>query len=185
MAYRRSSLGLRSALKEDRNVPQPAPSFASPTTRTWVLRTAEETDGELYEQRVEYAPGSPFPPQHYHPTQRESFEVEAGAMVYVVAGEERSVSAGERLEIAAGTPHKARNASATEPAVVRWETRPALRSRAFYASASKLGRTGILDQALLAHEYRDVFRASGVLGAVMPLMAAVARLSGRRLPEAG
>ena len=103
-------------------------------------------------------------------------------MVYVVDGKERRVSAGETLEVDVGVPHRARNASDTEVATVRWETRPALRSQAFYATAAKLGETGVLDSALLAHEYRDVFRASGLLGAIIPVVAAVARLLGRRLP---
>lgn len=162
---------------------QPAPSFQSPTTRTWILTTGDESHGELYEQRVEYAPGSPFPPMHRHPAQREVFELEQGSMIYVVDGEERRVGAGETLEVGAGVAHKARNASDAEPAVVRWETRPALRSQAFYATAARLGEAGMLDSALLAHEYRDVFRATGLLGIVIPLVAAVARLAGRRLPD--
>jgi mannose-6-phosphate isomerase-like protein (cupin superfamily) len=161
---------------------QPAPSFASPTTRTWVLTTGEESHGELHEQRVEYAPGSPFPPLHCHPAQRELFEIERGWMIYIVDGEEHIVGAGEILEVGVGIPHKARNASGTEIAIVRWETRPALRSEAFYATAAKLGEAGVLERALLAHEYRDVFRAAGVLGVAIAALAAVGRLLGRRLP---
>lgn len=161
----------------------PAPTFESPTARTWVLQTGADTGGELYEQRVEYRPGSPFPPSHLHPAQSELFEVEQGAMVYVVDGAERRVEAGETLELAPGVSHKARNASAAEPAIIRWETCPALRSQAFFTTAAELGQAGPLEQALLAHEYRDVFRATGLLGAIIPLVAAIARLLGRRLPE--
>jgi hypothetical protein len=32
------------------------------TARVWYLRTREDTDGEVHAQRVEYPPGSPFPP---------------------------------------------------------------------------------------------------------------------------
>jgi mannose-6-phosphate isomerase-like protein (cupin superfamily) len=160
-----------------------APSFESPTTRTWVLTTSDESHGELYEQRVEYAPGSPFPPMHHHPAQSELFEIERGSMIYVVDGEERRVGAGETLEVGVGVAHKARNASDSETATLRWETRPALRSQAFYATAAKLGEAGMLESALLAHEYRDVFRAAGLLGIVIPVVAAVARLLGRRLPD--
>ena len=164
---------------------QPAPSFGSATTRTWIMTTGEQSHGELYEQRVEYAPGSPFPPMHRHPAQRELFEVERGSMIYIVGGEERRVGVGETLEVGVAVPHQARNASDTEIAVVRWETRPALRSQAFYATAARLGKAGMLERALLAHEYRDVFRASGALGVAVPVLAAVARLLGRRLPEPG
>lgn len=166
-------------------MPDDGPSWTSPTTRTWLLRTATDTNGELFEQRVEYAPGSPFPPTHYHPAQAELFEVEQGAMVYVVDGKERRVEAGETLALPPGVAHKARNASATGPAVIRWETRPALRSEAFFRTAAAVGQAGPLERALLAREYRDVFRVTGLLGWAIPLVAGLARLLGRRLPDVG
>jgi hypothetical protein len=104
-------------------------------------------------------------------------------MIYEVAGTERRVSTGERLELVAGTVHKARNASDTETAVVRWQTRPALRSADFFTIADELGDAGMLERALLVDEYRDVFRVSGWRGALVPLIAALARLMGRRLPD--
>ncbi len=162
---------------------RPEPSWTSPTTRTWLLQGGADSDGAVFEQRVEYAPGSPFPPTHFHPSQTELFEVEAGAMVYVVDGAERRLTAGETLELPPGTPHKARNASDSEPAVVRWETRPALRSETFFRTAAALGESGPLESALLAHTYGDVFRASGLLGLVIPLGAGVAGLLGRKLPQ--
>jgi mannose-6-phosphate isomerase-like protein (cupin superfamily) len=160
------------------------PSHESATGRTWYLRTSADTGGALHEQRVEHAPGSPFPPMHYHPSQDEHFEVERGAMLFVVDGVESTLAAGGTIDIPAGAAHKARNASLTEPAIVRWETRPALRTGEFFAVANRLGdRAGPLDSALLAHEYRDVFRASGLPGVLIPLLAAVARVLRRRLPE--
>lgn len=166
-----------------RRVEQTAPTWTSPTTRTWLLRSSHETGGELFEQRVEYAPGSPFPPTHFHPAQSELFEVESGAMIYVVDGTQRRLAAGQTLELPPGTPHKARNASATETAVVRWETRPALRAEDFHRTAATLGAAGPLDSALLAHTYRAEFRATGLLGLVIPAVAALARLLGRSLPD--
>lgn len=158
------------------------PSFSSRTTNTWVLTTAAESDGEVYEQRVEYVPGSPFPPAHYHPAQDEHFEVEVGAMVFVVDGEEKKVGTGDSIDIPRRMSHKARNASSDEPAVVRWETRPALRSEAFYAATAKLSASP-LEGALLAHEYRDVFRVSGPVAFVVPVLARIGRLIGRELPR--
>ncbi|HSR45577.1 MAG TPA: cupin domain-containing protein [Acidimicrobiia bacterium] len=161
-------------------MPSEGPTHTTPTARTWVLRS----DEDVYEQRVEYAPASPFPPLHFHPAQDELFEIEKGAVVFVVDGAERTVAAGGLIEIAAGTPHKARNASTDEPAVVRWVTTPALRSADFFALAAKLGDdAGLFERALFAHEYRDVFRASGMLGRLIPMVAAIARLLGRRPPH--
>ena len=159
------------------------PDFETPATRTWVLQGTSETGGELYEQRVEFAPGSPFPPTHFHPDQAERFEVEQGAMIYVVDGEEHRVAAGESLDLQKGVPHKARNASPDEPAVVRWETRPALRAEDFYRTAAELGEAGLLHSALMAHEYRDVFRPTGLLSMVVSPVAAIARLLRRKLPD--
>jgi mannose-6-phosphate isomerase-like protein (cupin superfamily) len=157
------------------------PSFSSKTTNTWVLTTAADSDGEVYEQRVEYLAGSPFPPAHYHPAQDEHFEVESGAMVFVVDGEEKRVSAGESIDIPRGTSHKARNESSEESAIVRWETRPALRSEEFFAATATLA-SGPVDGAVLASEYRDVFRLSGPVAVAVPVLALLGRLTGRRLP---
>jgi mannose-6-phosphate isomerase-like protein (cupin superfamily) len=160
------------------------PTHESPTARFWYLRTADDTDGELHEQRVEYAPGSPFPIEHFHPAQAEHFEIERGAMLVVVDGQERTLGAGETLEVPAGSLHKMRNASDSEVAVVRWETRPALRTAEFFAVADALGAdAGLLDQGLLATEYRDVFRPAGLLGSLVPVVGGLARLLGRRLPS--
>jgi mannose-6-phosphate isomerase-like protein (cupin superfamily) len=153
------------------------PSFSSRTTNTWVLTTAADSNGELYEQRVEYLAGSPFPPAHYHPAQDEHFEVESGEMVFVVAGVEKRVGVGESIDIPRRTSHKARNASGDESAIVRWETRPALRSEEFFAATSKLSGSP-LDGALLASEYRDVFRLAGPAGLAVPVLARLARLRG-------
>jgi mannose-6-phosphate isomerase-like protein (cupin superfamily) len=158
------------------------PSFSSRTTNTWVLTTAADSNGDVYEQRVEYLAGSPFPPAHYHPAQDEHFEVESGAMVFVVDGEERRVNAGESIEIDRGRSHKARNGSSDQLAVVRWETRPALRSEEFYAATAVLSPSPI-DGALLANEYRDVFRLSGPAALLVPVLARLGRLRGRDLPR--
>lgn len=160
------------------------PTYETSTSRVWHVRTGETSGGDVHEQRVEYFPGSPFPPAHYHPNQDEHFEIERGAMLFVVGGEERVVRAGESLDIPRGTPHRARNASDTDPAFVRWETRPALRTTEFFLTAAALGdEAGLLDSALLAHEYRDVFRLSGPLRPLVPVVAGFARLVGASLPD--
>jgi mannose-6-phosphate isomerase-like protein (cupin superfamily) len=159
------------------------PTHSDATSRVWYLRTGEDTDGEVHEQRVEYLPGSPFPPTHLHPAQDEHFEVERGRMLFIVDGTKRVVSAGETLEIPRSTPHQARNASRSESAVVRWETRPALRTTAFFSTAARLGDDmDLLDSALLADEYRDVFRLTGATRLLVPIVARLARLARRSLP---
>jgi mannose-6-phosphate isomerase-like protein (cupin superfamily) len=164
-------------------MPTTEPTYGDAMSRVWHLRTAESSNGEVHEQRVEYAPGSPFPPTHHHPAQDEHFEVEQGRMLFVVDGRERIVEAGGSIDIPRRTPHRARNASDREVAVVRWETRPALRTTEFFTAAARMGHDrGMLQSALLAHEFRQVFRLSGPTRALVPVLAGLARLLGRSLP---
>jgi mannose-6-phosphate isomerase-like protein (cupin superfamily) len=160
------------------------PTHGDATSRVWYLRTGADTGGQLHEQRVEYLPGAPFPPEHLHPDQDEHFEVESGEMLFVIAGREHLIGPGEVIDIPRRTPHRARNASRSLSAVVRWETRPALRTGEFFSSAARLGpERALLDSALLAHEYRDVFRLCGPAAHFVPLLAGVARRRRRPLPQ--
>ncbi len=44
---------------------------------------------------------------------------------------------------------------------------------------------GTLDAALLAHSYRDVFRLTGPVRFAVPVLARLAAMRGRSLPEPG
>jgi quercetin dioxygenase-like cupin family protein len=101
------------------------------SVRLEFLRTAAETDGQLHEMLATYAPGSPLPPAHLHPSQDERFEVEEGTLTFVVDGREQVVGAGEVIEIPRGAVHQVRNAEDVQ-AVVTWQTRPALRTGEFH-----------------------------------------------------
>jgi mannose-6-phosphate isomerase-like protein (cupin superfamily) len=170
----------------ERSVEGSRPTHEDSTSRVWYLRTATSSHGEVHEQRVEYFPGSPFPPVHLHPAQDEHFEVERGHMLFDVDGTEHHVSAGGTLDIPRGTRHRARNASSSESAVVRWETRPALRTTEFFTTAARLGdEMGLLDSALLAHEYDDAFQLVGPARMLVPGIARLATLLGRSLPRSG
>ena len=151
------------------------------------LVTAAESSGELHEMRAVYRPGSPFPPAHLHPHQEETFRVESGRLEFELTDGTRPIEAGETLVLPAGTGHRARNPSSDTEAVVLWQTRPALRSGEFFAAAYRLARPDLLDQALLARTFRDEFRPvmrPALLAAVaVPVLALVARLTGRRLPQ--
>lgn len=153
------------------------PTFETVNSKVWFLRTADDTSGEVHEQRVEYSPNTRFPPIHYHPLQDERFDIESGEMLAIVDGHERLLSAGETIDIERGTKHTMRNPSETEPAVVRWETRPALRTGEFHLSAADREKgSGLLDRAAFAHEFRDVFRLPGVQGVLLSLLARLASM---------
>ena len=70
------------------------------------------------------------PPPHYHPSQDEHFEVLEGAIALKVGHARSVVPAGESFDIPRGTIHTMGPAGG-EPARVRWEVRPALRTEQF------------------------------------------------------
>jgi mannose-6-phosphate isomerase-like protein (cupin superfamily) len=124
------------------------------------VRTAGSTDGELLEMEATYEPSSNAPPAHLHPAQDERFEIRAGAMrLRLGEGDERDVGAGEVIEIPRGAAHTMWNAG-DEPAVVLWQTRPALRTEEFFETVAKLarGEDAGIDGARVLDEYADVFR---------------------------
>ena len=119
--------------------------------------TAADSDGALHEMRVTYGPHSPLPPPHLHPAQTERFEVHEGAMRFLVDGAESTVPAGESIEIAPGQVHQAQNPGEV-PAVVTWQTRPALRSGEFHVAIHEARESGDVGRMIeLVQEYDDVF----------------------------
>lgn len=147
------------------------------------LLTGEETDGRLLEMRVTYEPGSPFPPPHFHPDQAETFHVESGELVVRLDGRDSRMEEGDTLVVPPGSVHQMRNASGTKT-TVNWRVEPALRTAEFFVTANAIRTHGILEQALLAAEYRDEFRLAGSLlpRMAVPVVAAIARVAGRSLP---
>lgn len=128
-----------------------------PGTRLLVL--AHEQRELTFEAHYD-GEGSP-PPAHLHPAQDERFEVQSGAMQALLAGEARTVAAGEVLEIPRGTTHQMWNAG-TEPAVVIWRTLPAGRTLDWFRElAAALRGEGREDPSTLLGDYADVFRLVG------------------------
>jgi quercetin dioxygenase-like cupin family protein len=73
--------------------------------RVEVRRTAEETDGELFEMDVIGRPRAFFARRHVHPSQTERLEMISGAIKVTMHGRDHIVNEGESIEIPAGTPH--------------------------------------------------------------------------------
>jgi hypothetical protein len=91
----------------------------------FVLRILSEAPDALV-MEASYPGDAPFPPEHFHPSQEERFEVLEGTMIARVEGEERTF---DTLTVPAGTVHTMR---ADGPARMRWEVRPALRTAEFF-----------------------------------------------------
>jgi hypothetical protein len=84
-------------------------------------RTAADTGGELLEVESRWAGGGQEPPEHHHPSQ------------------ERTVRAGETLVVPVRTPHSMWNPG-PGPARAVWQTRPALKTEAFFELVWGLAR---------------------------------------------
>jgi uncharacterized protein YndB with AHSA1/START domain/quercetin dioxygenase-like cupin family protein len=109
--------------------------------RVEVLRTAQETDGELFEMEVTGRPRGFFNQRHVHPHQLERLEVISGAMKVGMNGREHLLHEGQSIEVPPGTPH-------TQVPVgdgvgrIRIQARPAGRSEAFLEHVARLSAAG-------------------------------------------
>lgn len=129
------------------------------------VQTAAETGGELLQVVASYRPESPRPPAHYHPHQRESFEVRRGKFRVQIAGQEALFQTGQAFEVPAGAVHWMHNV-ASEKGELLWEIRPALKTEYFFATFWNLDRKtassgvepGLLQFAVLLPEFYDEFR---------------------------
>ena len=103
------------------------------------VKTAADTDGELLEMEATYEPSSMPPIPHFHPSQREHFEILEGTMHARIDGAERELRAGDELDVEAGTVHAMWN-EGPEPARTLWQTRPALRTEEFFEQTAAVFR---------------------------------------------
>ena len=147
---------------------------------------------EVLEVEASFGAGHGPPPPHLHPAQDEHFEVLEGELRARVDGEERTLAAGDTLEIPRGKVHQMWNPS-KEPARARWETRPAGRTEGWFRAIDRLHRDGHargggtprpLAFAVLASEYRDTFRLAGapdlLLRPAIAALGGLGRLRGYR-----
>lgn len=155
-----------------------------------VQKTSQDTSGELLEVESVYTKPTPSrPPTHYHPHQEERFEVLAGRLDVLVDGQQRTLEEGGVLTVAPGVPHEMWTAEAGTR--VNWQTRPALKTEAFFETVWGLAKDGkvndkgvpsLLRAALIAREYEDEFRLASppwaVQRALFGMLVPVGRLLG-------
>jgi len=133
--------------------------LTNPFTGQTLERLSEDDDVLVME--TTYAPGGAQAPAHFHPSQEERFTVLSGAVRAGIEGEERILREGDELIVPAGTAHDF-GGHPDEPARVRWEVRPPLRTWEFFeglfgslqAHADGRGDEVTFDGA----DYDDVFR---------------------------
>lgn len=151
--------------------------------------TSADTDGALLEVESVYTKPTPArPPVHYHPGQEERFEVLAGELHVLIGGEGSTLGEGETLLISPGTTHSMWAES--EGVRVNWQTRPALKTEAFFETISGISRdakTGakgapnLLQAAVIAQAYADEFRLARPPWPVQRVLFAVLAPLGRLL----
>jgi mannose-6-phosphate isomerase-like protein (cupin superfamily) len=121
-----------------------------------LVRTGDQTEGELLEMEATYPGDGSMPPMHLHPSQAEHFEILEGSMRTVIDGEERVYESGESFEVPANTPHQM---GTDQPTRMRWEVRPALRTAEFFERIYGGAPGGPADLgAKFFAEFEDEFR---------------------------
>lgn len=158
--------------------------------------TLRESTQDLLEVETVYGPAGSAPPEHFHPAQDEHFEVLEGEVEVRLDGRTRTLRQGETLDVPRGVRHQMWNPG-DRPARVRWQTRPAGRTEQWFRAIDALHRQGALRAdgspqplafAVIATEYRDVFRLAAapwaVLRPALAVLALVGRLQGyKRHPQ--
>lgn len=71
------------------------------------------------------------PPPHLHPAQDEHFEILDGELQAIMGGEERTLRAGDHLDVPAGTVHQMWNGSEAA-ARATWRVTPPLKTLEFF-----------------------------------------------------
>jgi quercetin dioxygenase-like cupin family protein len=161
-------------------VVQAGDAFENPVSGQKLIfhKTAGDTGGELLEVESIYTEPSPSrPPLHYHPRQEERFEVLSGELHALIGGEERNLKVGETLVIPRGIPHSmwAQEAGTR----VTWQTRPALKTEAFFETLWGLAKDGktndkgvpnLLQAAMIAQHYAQEYRLVSPRGFVQKVL---------------
>ncbi len=154
--------------------------------------TIVRSDAECLELEARYeAHGNP-PPQHFHPSHDERFEVVQGELSVDLGRDSERFGAGDTFEVPHGTVHRMWNGG-EEPVLVRWWSTPAMQAESWFRGLAALqqatadaGKSGpdLLAFATHAAGHRDSFRLvlnnSPLLGTVfVGCLGGIGRLLGR------
>jgi uncharacterized protein YndB with AHSA1/START domain/quercetin dioxygenase-like cupin family protein len=136
--------------------------------RVELLRTAQETGGELLEFDVIGRARGLLAQGHVHTSQVERLEVISGAMRLRIDDHEQLLTEGQSMEVPAGTPHSQLPAG-QGPGRVRVRVRPAGRTQAFLERLADLCGEGQINRfgfprplagARLVRDFADTGHAS-------------------------
>jgi quercetin dioxygenase-like cupin family protein len=142
------------------------------------IQTSKDTKGVLLEMESIYPSRSKEPIPHYHPFQKEDFEVLIGELTVRIEGELKVLKQGDTLHIPVNTVHSIWNNSQSKT-VINWKVRPALTTEYLLETAFGLvnegktneeGAPNMLQGLLLANKFSDVYRLSKPPYAVMRIL---------------
>lgn len=160
-------------------------------TRLQWRETASSSGGQRVSAELWMSSDAAERPPHLHPRMSEKLSVLGGRARVRVGQSEHELGPGESLDFPAGTPHAFGRANDEELHVLL-EGWPALQwdeftTRAWKIGLNERGRPDMLRMSLLMRRYPDqMYMAAApipVQRALFAVLAAVARLTGRRLPE--
>jgi quercetin dioxygenase-like cupin family protein len=130
------------------------------------IQTSKETEGELLEMESIFQPNAKEPLPHYHPLQTEDFTILEGEVTVRTNGKIRILKQGDTLHLSRRTVHSMWN-NTTQRAIVNWKVQPALETEYFFETGmglanstktNELGVPGILQIALMANKFSNVYR---------------------------
>jgi quercetin dioxygenase-like cupin family protein len=114
--------------------------------RAKILRSAQDTDGELLEMKVTGRPRGFLAQRHVHPEQVERLEVISGVIKVSMNGRAHVLREGQSIEVPAGTPHT-QTPVGDGAGVVRIQVEPAGRTQAFMERLASLSAEGQFTRA--------------------------------------
>ena len=130
------------------------------------LQTHKDTGGQLLEMEATFNAHSKEPAPHYHPYQEEDFTVLSGELNVRMDGKIIVFKKGDTLHVPKNTVHSMWNDS-DDKTVINWKVQPAMNTENLFETATGLaldgktnddGMPNILQVALMANKYEDVFR---------------------------
>jgi quercetin dioxygenase-like cupin family protein len=172
----------------------PRPVFSNPVTKERVVVLTDprtHPEGVLV-AHLSVAPGGRVAAAHYHPGPEERFLILRGTVGFLVDGRETTLGAGESAYIAPGVVHdwwqvgdeEAQALVEVSPGVRFVEMAGAMFGLARAGKVNAKGLPGLLQLAVMGHEYRDtvVFTTppAAVQRVVIPPLAVLGRLLGHR-----
>ena len=153
-----------------------------------IRKTGQETGGKSFGMEMVLNPRSGGPPVHIHPNATEMYEVLEGELDIYIAGEWKTLKAGDKAAAEPGVPHTYRSTT-NEITRVYNTHQPALDYANYFGQMAELVTLGIVDSetlsfkallhlSILITSYPNEVHSIRPPAAVMRLLASIGRIFG-------